>query len=125
MTLSVWAYRRDPNTHDIVYLDVEPDPPCNDLAGFEIWRGQVWGSSVAKNLGLTILPSLTRMDVFAEASELDTLEQELGLLEKNLSVLAAHAKTLEETILFRIKNILEAIRLARQVPDGAGGVNIG
>lgn len=118
MTLVVHAYRRGP-TGEMILLDEPPAPPHNDLGGFEAWRTHVWGSPVAQDLGLTLLPTLAETDVFAEGPDLDRLDRELDLVLAHLSAFAADPDSLR----FRLENIREAIRLARRVD--AGGVYIG
>jgi len=149
MSLTVSAYKRDPMTGDIADLLVAPTSPRNDLAGFETWRQQVYGSSIAQTLGLTLLASLARNeDVYADGADLDRLKSETDALLENVRAIAPgghdrrgdpltsafvlragvqlpDAEDLESTIRFRLENILEAVRLAKNVTDGGGGVYIG
>lgn len=125
MSLIVQAYRRDPETGKMTELDTEPVPPCNEMAGVDALRFRVYGSAAVKNLGLTLLPSLAKDEVYAEGDDLDRLEAEIDLLTHNLSAVAASTEVDEEGLRFRLDNMREAVRLARQVGGGAGGVYIG
>lgn len=125
MSLIVYAYKRDPHTGKERALDEHPTPPQNDLAGFESWRSKVWAADLLKDLGLQLLPSLAVQDVFAEGNDLDQLLGEVDIVTHDLAALAASTDVDEDGLRFRLKNVREAIRLARQVPNGEGGVYIG
>jgi hypothetical protein len=148
MSLLVHAYKRDPATGKILELEAKPTPPRNDLAGFEIWRQTVYGSPAARKLGLKVLASLgANDDVYAEGADLDQLKSETEALLANVSTIASGGRDqlgnpivstfalqgdvhvpredYESAIRFRVENILEAIRLAKEVTDGSGGVYIG
>lgn len=121
MSLSVYARRRDADGNSV---QLAPTPPRNDLAGFEAWRQEVWGSPAVKRLGLRILPSLADGDVFASGAELDALDAEVRALQHALSAVIGelwpHADPQDayDSLRFRLDNIAEAVRLARAVPDG-------
>lgn len=117
MSLVTHAYVRAP---DGATQELPAEPPRNDLAGPERWRVTVYGSEVARALGLTLLPTLTAQDIFAEGPQLDLLEREVQLLLANTG--RWPAISLDE-LRFRLLNILEAVRLARAAPDG--GVYLG
>ena len=152
MSLSVQAYRRNPVTNERVYL--APTPPCNDVAGFEAYRRTVYGCMTARQLGLTLLPSLGEgVDISAEGEDLAQLRREVDLLLANLPAIAVDAAApasrvilglvvvdapgedggaplprnveAEAAIRFRLENILNAIQLAQQQTDGIGGVFLG
>jgi len=125
MSLIVYAYRRDPETGKMLDLEVAPVLPCNELAGFESWRHEVWGASVVRDLGLKLIPSLANEDLYAEGSDLDQLDTELERLIENLSTVAATTNIDAGSLRFRIDNMREAVRLARQAGNGTGGVYIG
>lgn len=152
MSLSVQAYRRNPVTNERVYL--APTPPCNDVAGFEVYRRTVYGCLTARQLGLTLLPLLgDGVDIYAEGEDLARLQREVDLLLANVPVIAVDAAApgqrvclglvvvdapgddrgaplprnvdAEVAIRFRLENILNAIQLAQQQTDGIGGVFLG
>lgn len=86
MSLSVQAYRRSPVTNERVYL--APTLPCNDVAGFEVYRRTVYGCMTARQLGLTLLPSLgDGADIYAEGEDLARLQREVDLLLANVPAL--------------------------------------
>lgn len=91
-------------------------PSRNDLAGFESWRRQVYGSPAAQALGLALLPLLASQEVYAEGEQLDLLEREVWVMLANT---ALWPDIDAEGLRFRLLNILEAIRVARETP-GAG-----
>lgn len=122
MSLTVSPYIRNKDL-EIVYSDVLVKPPFNDLFGIESWRIRVWGAKTVEELGCTILPSLKRADIFAEGKELEELETELFQIKKELKYISDKLKIDEKSIEFRIRNALEAIRIAKKHPTG--GVNIG
>lgn len=121
MSLIVQAYRRDP-TGAIVDLDISPTPPHNDLAGFERWRTTVWGNESARALGLVLLPRLAREDLYVEGAKLGDLQAEVELMIDHARTIVGTEPSAIEGLIFRARNILEAIRLARAVE---GGVYIG
>jgi hypothetical protein len=146
MSLIVYAYKRDPATGEMSDLDNKPTPPHSDLAGFESWRQSVYGSPTARALNLVLLASLGNRDVYAEGADLDGLKSEVDILLANVSTIAPGGKDErgnrimsafalqggvqvpvdhESAIRFRLENILEAVRLAKEVTDGSGGVYIG
>ena len=121
MTLMVRPYMRDPVTGEEVSLGGRMAPPRNELGGFECWRTEVYGSAVAKALGLRLLPSLTSTDIYAEGEDLDRLRQEAEMLR-------AHAHQIHDdpsSIYFRLDNLLEAIGVAMKSGDPSAGVYLG
>jgi hypothetical protein len=125
MTLIVFAYKRNPMTQAVEGIEEKPAYPRNDMAGFEIWRKDVWGSDVIRDLGLTLIPTLAQYDIYADGPEVDQLEAELGTMVHRIKEIADKLGIEEDTLLFRIDNMREAVRLARRVKDGLGGVYIG
>jgi hypothetical protein len=117
MSLLVQAYCREPGTGQIRWLALEPDSERNDLAGFEAWRDQIYAGPEARALGLKVLPRLANDDIYAEGTELLTLERETRAL------LGRYSSEEFESVAFRLLNILEAIRVAQREPNG--GVYIG
>jgi hypothetical protein len=116
MTLSVYASNVSP---DGTTLDLVPTPPHNDLAGFESTRLSFYASEHARSLGLSLLPTLAHANIHASGDELELLERDVRLLLDSLDPGADR-----EYWSFRLNNILEAIRLAKEVSDGIGIVRI-
>jgi hypothetical protein len=117
MSLSVSAYKRN-SENELEWLT--PAEPFNDLAGFESTRKNFWASEEVRNLGLTLLPTLKERDIWAEGVELIQLESEINILAHALPAL--NSSYGYEYLQFRLSNIKEAIRLAK---ESLGGVNIG
>jgi hypothetical protein len=123
MSLTVSVYQRAADgTRQRVEL-----APGADLAGFERWRINVWGSRHVRALGLRILPDLDRRDLSVSGAELDALAAEVELLGGRLREVAAQIAAEGdvvsngdpyETIRARLDNITAAIAVARSVPEG-------
>jgi hypothetical protein len=123
VTLIVEAYRRDPESGAMIDLGYEAG---EQLAGFENWRHIVWGAAVMRDLGMTLLPSLTTIsEIHAEGADLDRLEAELGLVAAHLSRITEATGVNPDTFGRRIANLRAAVARARQVEGGSGGVYIG
>lgn len=139
MSLTVHAYTRpasiegrSPADEELKLLD--PASPGSDLAGFESWRHNVYGSATARALGLTLLPTLREEDLFAEGGSLDQLEVEVRTLLAHVPELVADSARRGiplvsnaepgPTVTFRLGNVLAAIEAARTVRDGISGVCI-
>jgi hypothetical protein len=125
MSLKVFAYRRRTPDAPVEFLDVKPQSPNTEMAGFESMRTTFWGSDALVRRGLEILPRLRDADVFAEGPELDKLERELATVLDDLPAIERETRCDARTVDDRVRNIREAIRLAREVRAGAGGVYIG
>ncbi|HMY15607.1 MAG TPA: hypothetical protein PKA58_04720 [Polyangium sp.] len=115
MTVSVYARKvlPDGTTEDLV-----PAEPRNELAGFESTRQSFYASEHARNLGLTLLPTLAHSNLYLSGDEITRLEWEVRVLLENLDSADS------EYWSFRLHNILEAIRLAKTVAEGIGMVCI-
>ena len=129
MSLVVSVRRRAP---DGTWHDVDLGPGGN-LAGFERWRINVWGSRHLRALGLRILPELDRRDLSVQGRELDALDAEVRLLTDHLGEIVpkivAEADVVSnadpyETIRHRLANIATAIAIARAIPADAGELTI-
>jgi hypothetical protein len=103
--------------------------PGRDLAGFEVWRTNVWGSRHVRRLGLRILPELDRRDLRVRGEELDALAAEVDLLTQHLMrlvpLMVADGDVVSnadphETVRTRLDNIAHAIEVARALPANAG-----
>jgi hypothetical protein len=121
MSLIVCTFHRDPATG--AYIDDPyPKEPGRDLAGFEVWRINVWGADAAIRRGAHFLPTLAKSDLYVEHEELDTFEAECHLLLHDIEGFAAEINGDRAAIRHRLENFLWAINQARQ---GNGGVYIG
>lgn len=92
------------------------------MAGFESCRRGLWGHETARSLGLTLLPSLSDSDVYAEGDDLDRLDAEVQTVLRSLDLLSRATGFRADYIELRCRNILEAIGRARAA---RGGVYIG
>jgi len=119
MTLSVSPYKRN-SDGSLEWLYDSLVYPNNTLAGIESTRKTFWGSSIAKTLGLSLLTTLESHDLMAEGEQLDQLEVEVETLINNLHLFPRQ----EQYWTFRLGNVKAAIKVARSVQDGTGGVCI-
>lgn len=118
MSLLVHAYTRSGSKPDFV-----PIEHSEELAGFEVCRRTLWGHPFVASLGLSLLPSLAHTDVCCEGEEsLAQLSAEVELLIARCESVSAATSFDTEFILHRCRNILGAIRRARELD---GGVIIG
>ncbi|MFI8242203.1 hypothetical protein ACIF83_33900 [Streptomyces sp. NPDC085866] len=85
MTLGVDVVARGPNGEFDV-LDV-PER-CDDSAGFESWRWEVWGSDVVRSLGARYLPLLNGDWMEVPTEELPLFLEEVALLRTHLDMIA-------------------------------------
>jgi hypothetical protein len=157
MSLIVYPYKRDPFAGKMEDLTKD-----SQSAGFEAWRGQVWGSEMVRSLRCRLLPSLEKGDIYAEGADLDQLEAEASLLLQHVELLAARTGIMEyrvpkrdegpepdidirvqtgdkeratslgwrkqegeNSLRDRLRNILAAVRTARELGEGHGGGYIG
>lgn len=79
------------------------------LAGFERWRDEVYGSELAIKLGCTILPLLSKHDLYCytEQAVVDLLA-DTRILLKNIDLLSSTSGYEQEFLEFRIRNIQNA-----------------
>jgi hypothetical protein len=85
--------------------------PYNNLFGVESWRKRVWGHEFVRVLDCPILCSLKEGDVHVFDEDILTLKAELEILMEYLEQLSYETSMDEESLEFRIKNALEAIRV--------------
>lgn len=111
MTLSVHAYTRK---EDGGMEFIEPAESFQDMAGFESFRTEFYGSKAARVLGLTLLPALANADLYLSPEELPTLEAETQLILQNVDQFTEEAGKDSERLSFYLHNILNAISLAKQ-----------
>ncbi|MEM6316407.1 MAG: hypothetical protein AAF960_01990 [Bacteroidota bacterium] len=123
MSLLVYPYLRNFNDDSIMELDTIVGDNYSGLFGLENWRRRVWAAKSLVEMGCEILPSLRKGDVYAEGAELLQLERELKNVLRRLDDLVPLLKVDANSLYYRIQNALEAIRIARDYPNG--GVYIG
>lgn len=124
MSLIVSANYRDPVTGKLVEVPEKPSDPQNQLFGFEVWAKGLWGSPlIARRLSLKKLPRVGEgLPVMYLAEDLDSLEEDARKILGNLDWVANTGSAFTEHVEFRCKNLIEAIRIARTVPDSRGAV---
>jgi hypothetical protein len=121
MSLSVHVFVHDADGK-MQLLD-EP-PGVSDLAGFESWRTEVWGSEVVRSLGARFFPALAGGDLKVEASHVQAFKDECLLLREKLETIAARTaagRTVEEhryTISQRLAHIEAAVDRAQATEGG-------
>ncbi|MEM1120920.1 MAG: hypothetical protein AAGJ18_10765 [Bacteroidota bacterium] len=123
MSLLVYPYLRNPDDDSIMELNEVVGDSYSDLFGPESWRYQVWGAKILVEMGCEILPALRQGDIYAEGAKLLQLEQELTDVLHRLEDLAPSLKVDVRSLQYRIQNALEAIRIAKDYPNG--GVYLG
>jgi hypothetical protein len=101
--------------------ELKPQHPCSDVFGTHSTLGTWIG--FASSLGLALLGRLRDGYVVYANNELDQLEAEVRTLTTELARLVSADAV--EYYAYRLRNLSEAIRLARAVPDNRGGVSIG
>jgi hypothetical protein len=89
-----------------------PLPPGGDLAGFEVWRRELYGSDEALRLGLTLLPTLRGADIQATGDELKRLKNEAQCIVEHAEMLASSIGLEASAIRFRAENIARACDVA-------------
>jgi hypothetical protein len=120
-------------------------PDASELAGFENWRTEVWGSAAVRALGVTIFPQLAVGDLYVmPGRQLNDFRRECRLLRAHLDEIAdavdlssprgitvtatgairpgGNRETMRAALSERLANIEAAIRRAKKV---RGGVSIG
>ena len=92
------------------------------MVGFESCRQSLYGSTLAQQLGLTLLPALALGDLMVEYEQLEVLEQETHVVLDQVVQFSAVSQLTPDYIRARVQNIQAAIRQAR---DLGGGLYIG
>ncbi len=111
MSLSVSVFAYDDNDEK---FNIELDNG-RDLAGFESSRYKLYGSELAENLGLKLLPQLKSHDLWDVGGEqLNELESELKTIIENLEAFSKESGFEQEYIKARVQNILDAVQIARE-----------
>lgn len=85
-----------------------------DLAGGERLRFVLYGSELAENLGLKLLPQLKNHDLYVEPDNLNELENEIITILNNVEKFAKNADSPQEYVETRVQNILNAIQTAKK-----------
>jgi hypothetical protein len=115
MSLLVHVYVRDVRGE----VDIVDAPEgCCELAGFERWRGAVWGADVVRSLGARYLPTLATGDLWVEPAEVAAFAEECALLRANVAAIATGTERPLDTLSARLANIEDAAR--RALPIGGG-----
>jgi hypothetical protein len=89
-----------------------PLPPGGDLAGFEIWRKELYGSDDALRLGLTLLPTLRAADIQVTGDDIKRLKREAECIANHAELFASRIGVEASAIQFRAENIGRACDLA-------------
>ncbi|MFG2621295.1 hypothetical protein ACGFXC_27135 [Streptomyces sp. NPDC048507] len=124
MSLSVDVFTADENG-GVRFLDVPAG--SSDLAGFESWRTEVWGSPAVRALGARFFPQLAGGDLRVAPHDVREFLAEALLLRDHLDAIAAGpdpagpAARRTAAIGDRLDNILDA---ARRASRAGGGVQI-
>jgi hypothetical protein len=92
------------------------------MVGFESCRQGLYGSELAQQLGLTLLPELALGNLTVEYEQLETLEQETYVLLDQVTQFSVVSQLTPDYIRARIENLQAAITEARSL---GGGVFIG
>ena len=112
MSLSVHAYILDENDK-MVYYDTRDS--SETLAGFEVYRTEVYGSELAERLGFKVLPTLASGDIYAQGQEVNQLKAEAEIIMREALAFAEQFKNDAETIKYRADNIRKACIRARKM----------
>ena len=115
MSLLVNVYTRAPDGKMVV---VDPAEPADELAGFESYRRQLYGSEAARALGLRLLPTLDGDNLYAEGADLDRLRAEAETALANIERFKAETQATAEGLRPRFENIIAATRRAAELGGG-------
>lgn len=119
MSLLVSIISKDKNV-SLESIEMEIQNPCNDLFGFEKWRQTLWGHKIIKDLGCDLVYSLRETNVFVYDSDVIKLKNEFLKILNNIDLLSEETNIDKPSIEFRIRNGLEAIRIAEKYIDKVG-----
>ena len=102
-------------------LDV-PDG-CSDMAGFESWRREVWGSAVVRSLGARFFPELAVGDLTVAPDQLSDFLAECALIRSNLEAVVPCCDPAwrEDTYIRAVSARLANIEAAAERAQGCGG----
>jgi hypothetical protein len=119
MSLIVSIISKD-KEFDTSNLEKEISSPHNDLFGFEEWRKSVWGHKVMFTIGCELIYSLRESNVYVFDEDVINLKNELSKLLDNIEQIVKETNIDRSSIEFRVKNALEAIRVAEKNLDKVG-----
>jgi hypothetical protein len=117
MTLTIDVYVIDQNgSREFVPME----HPGDSMAGFEVYRTELYGSPIALDLGLTLLPTLNGNNIHAEdTDDLTRLEHEAHVLLANLDKIYPGIDANDNSGPgHRLKNIIKAVQKARDIGGG-------
>ena len=119
MSLMVYILPKN-NTLDISNIEKEIQPQYNFLFGVENWRKSFWGSDKIKDIGCKLLHTLKDTDIYAFDDDIEVMKNDLNLVLKNITELANGSDAYREQVEFRVKDALEAVRVAQMHSDKVG-----
>jgi hypothetical protein len=88
VSLSVHVFVRDTSGRRTI---LSGSPGASDLAGFESWRDDVWGSAAVRALGARFFPRLASGDLYVEPARVPDFQSECVLVREHLDTVAAGA----------------------------------
>lgn len=94
-------------------LEKEIPQPHNLLFGFEVYRKTLWGNEIMRELDCHMIYSLKDKDIYAFDENLQELKRELNVILDNIHRFD-DIPTVDEYVEFRVKNALEAIKVAER-----------
>ena len=97
----------------MIFYDSEDS--SEPLAGFEVYRTEVYGSELAKRLGFKVLPTLASNNIYAKGQEVNKLKTEAETIMREASAFAEQFNNDAETIKYRADNIRKACIRARKM----------
>lgn len=90
--------------------------PGKHLGGFEVSRYDFWGADIMHQLGLVLLPQLSKGGfILVSGGALAQLEHEAAIIQANVELILQHTPYDQQFIMGRTDNILHAIQKARDV----------
>ncbi|SMD21356.1 hypothetical protein SAMN05660733_06308 [Lentzea albidocapillata] len=103
-----------------------PETPagCEELAGFESWRTEVWGNEAVRALGARFFPVLAENDLYVTPDQVPDFIRETKVLRANLASFAPQGvdeRRTREWYLEGISSRLANIQIAAGWALGAGG----
>jgi len=110
MSLTISVHEIDKSSGEISADIVLPEGA--DLAGFERWRENLYGSTRAVSLGLILLPTLRLRDIQVAGPDLIKLKKEAECIAEHAALFAPDTGCEEGTIRARAQNIGHACDLA-------------
>lgn len=115
MSLMVSLISKDKSI-DTDELEKQITSPHNFLFGVEVCRKELWGRKVVSELGCHMIYSLRDNDIFAFDEDLEELKRELNIILDNIEIYD-NKETGDDYVEFRVKNALEAIKVAEKYKD--------